>query len=39
MKFIPNRSIDENEIRFQGWYGNGHSFIGVCYLKLSELKG
>lgn len=30
---------DGNEIRFQGWYGNDHSFIGVCYLKLSELKG
>ena len=30
---------EKNEIRFQGYYGSDHSFIGVCYLKLSELKG
>ena len=30
---------EKNEIRFQGYYGNDHSFIGVNYLSLDELKG
>ena len=30
---------EKNEIRFQGYYGNDHSFIGVNYLSLDELEG
>ena len=39
VSFSNFTGIEKNEIRFQGYYGSDPGFIGVCYLKLSELKG